>query len=63
MAKRTVHSPIILDVNAVEVYLLGRKLMKIAESAFAADQPGGGLPTSVRMVLVDIFAHPGSSNL
>jgi DNA-binding MarR family transcriptional regulator len=48
-------------VNAVEVYLLGRKLMKIAESAFAADQPGGGLPTSVRMVLVDISAHPGSS--
>ncbi len=35
--------------------------MKIAESAFAADQPGGGLPTSVRMVLVDISAHPGSS--
>jgi DNA-binding MarR family transcriptional regulator len=48
-------------VNAVEVYLLGRKLMKIAESAFAADQSGGGLPTSVRMVLVDISAHPGSS--
>jgi DNA-binding MarR family transcriptional regulator len=48
-------------VNAVEVYLLGRKLMKIAESAFAADQPGGGLPTSVRMVLVDISGHPGSS--
>jgi DNA-binding MarR family transcriptional regulator len=48
-------------VNAVEVYVLGRKLMKIAESAFAADQSGGGLPTSVRMVLVDISAHPGSS--
>ncbi len=48
-------------MNAVEVYLLGRKLMKIAESAFAADQPGGGLPTSVRMVLVDISAHPASS--
>jgi DNA-binding MarR family transcriptional regulator len=50
------------DVNAVEVYLLGRKLMKIAESAFVADQRhGGGLPTSVRMVLVDISVHPGSS--
>ncbi len=35
--------------------------MKIAESAFAAEQPGGGLPTSVRMVLVDVSAHPGSS--
>jgi DNA-binding MarR family transcriptional regulator len=43
------------------MYLLGRKLMKIAESAFAVDQPGGELPTSVRMVLVDISAHPGSS--
>jgi DNA-binding MarR family transcriptional regulator len=50
------------DVNAVAVYLLGRKLMKIAESAFVADQQhGGGLPTSVRMVLVDISVHPGSS--
>ncbi len=48
-------------MNAVEVYLLGRKLIKIAESAFAADEPGGGLPTSVRMVLVDISAHPASS--
>jgi DNA-binding MarR family transcriptional regulator len=49
-------------MNAVEVYLLGRKLMKIAESAFAANpQHGGGLPTSVRMVLVDISMHPGSS--
>ena len=48
-------------MNAVEVYLLGRKLMKIAESAFAADQPGGELPTSVRMVLVDISMSPGSS--
>jgi DNA-binding MarR family transcriptional regulator len=36
--------------------------MKIAESAFAADpEHGGGLPTSVRMVLVDISMHPGSS--
>jgi DNA-binding MarR family transcriptional regulator len=51
-----------IDVNAVEVYLLGRKLMKIAESAFAADpEHGSGLPTSVRMVLVDISMHPGSS--
>ncbi len=49
-------------MNAVEVYLLGRKLMKIAEAAFAADPAhGGGLPTSVRMVLVDISMHPESS--
>lgn len=44
-------------MNAVEVYLLGRKLMKIAESAL----PSGGLPASVRMVLVDISEHPDSS--
>jgi len=30
------------------VYVLGGKLTKIAESAFAADQPVGGLPTLVR---------------
>ena len=49
-------------MNAVEVYLLGRKLMKIAEAAFAADPAHGrGLPTSVRMVLVDISMHPESS--
>jgi DNA-binding MarR family transcriptional regulator len=50
------------DMNAVDVYLLGRKLIKIAESAFTDDQQqGGGLATSVRMVLVDISMHPGSS--
>jgi DNA-binding MarR family transcriptional regulator len=48
-------------MDAVEVYLLGRKLMKIAESAFANDPRSGELPTSVRMVLVDIAAHPESS--
>lgn len=35
--------------------------MKIAESAFAGDSQSGGLPTSVRMVLIDVFEHPGSS--
>jgi DNA-binding MarR family transcriptional regulator len=50
-----------VDMDAVEVYLLGRKLMKIAQSAFANDPRSSELPTSVRMVLVDISAHPDSS--
>lgn len=52
---------IMIDMDAVEVYLLGRKLMKIAETALANDPRSSELPTSVRMVLVDISSHPGSS--
>lgn len=48
-------------MNAIEVYLLGRKLMKIAEAAFPADPDRGALPASVRMVLVDVSEHPQSS--
>jgi DNA-binding MarR family transcriptional regulator len=47
-------------VNAVELYLLGRKLMKIAEEALPRPATGGP-PTSVRMILVDIAEHPDSS--
>lgn len=47
-------------MNAVELYLLGRKLMKIAEEALPKP-PAGGPPTSVRMILVDIAEHPDSS--
>jgi DNA-binding MarR family transcriptional regulator len=47
-------------VNAVELYLLGRKLMKIAEEALPKP-PTGGPPTSVRMILIDIGEHPDSS--
>jgi DNA-binding MarR family transcriptional regulator len=47
-------------VNAVELYLLGRKLMKIAEEALPKP-PTGGPPTSVRMILIDIAEHPDSS--
>jgi DNA-binding MarR family transcriptional regulator len=47
-------------MNAVELYLLGRKLMKLAEEALP--KPGtGGPPTSVRMILIDIAEHPDSS--
>lgn len=50
-------------MNAVEVYLLGRKLMSIAEGSFpsASDNGGMGLPASVRMVLIDVSEHPDSS--
>jgi len=47
-------------VNAVELYLLGRRLMKIAEEALPK-LPTGGPPTSVRMILIDIAEHPDSS--
>jgi DNA-binding MarR family transcriptional regulator len=44
----------------VDLYLLGRKLMKIAEEALPKP-PTGGPPTSVRMILIDIAEHPDSS--
>jgi DNA-binding MarR family transcriptional regulator len=47
-------------VNGFELYMLGRKLMKLGEEALP---PSGfrQMPASVRSVLVDIFEHPGSS--
>lgn len=45
----------------MEVYLLGRKLMKVAEAAFPSDPDKGALPASVRMVLIDVSEHPESS--
>jgi DNA-binding MarR family transcriptional regulator len=47
-------------VNAVELYLLGRKLMKIAEEALPKPATGAP-PTSVRMILIDVAEHPDSS--
>jgi DNA-binding MarR family transcriptional regulator len=44
-------------VDALELFVLGRKLMKLADRAM----PSGELPTSVRSVLIDVAAHPGSS--
>jgi len=46
-------------VNAVEVYLLGRKMMKVAERAMPSGD--GALSSSVRSVLVDIAENPDSS--
>jgi DNA-binding MarR family transcriptional regulator len=47
-------------VNGLELFLLGRKLMKIGEEAIhsAGYFP---LPTSVRSILADIFEHQNTS--
>jgi DNA-binding MarR family transcriptional regulator len=47
-------------MNGLELYLLGRKLMKLGEEALP---PSGldDLGASVRSVLTDVFSHPGSS--
>jgi DNA-binding MarR family transcriptional regulator len=47
-------------MNGLELFLLGRKLMKLGEEAIP---PSGfrQLPTSVRSVLIDVYEHPGSS--
>jgi DNA-binding MarR family transcriptional regulator len=44
-------------VNATELFLLGRKLMQIAEGSL----PQGRIATSVRLVLADVAYHPNSS--
>jgi DNA-binding MarR family transcriptional regulator len=47
-------------VNGFDLYLLGRRLMKLGEEA----TPRAGfhrLPTSMQMVLVDVSEHPDSS--
>ncbi|MGH9170863.1 MAG: MarR family winged helix-turn-helix transcriptional regulator [Acidimicrobiales bacterium] len=41
----------------MSLFLLGRRLMSIAEGAL----PGGKGPTSMRLVFVDVAYHPGSS--
>ena len=48
---------IVPAVNATDLFLLGRRLMQIAESVL----PQGKEPTSLRLVLIDIAYHPGSS--
>jgi len=47
-------------VNAIKLYLLGRRLMKIAEEALPRPATGEP-PISVRMILIDIAEHPDSS--
>ncbi len=55
---------IITDVYASELFLLGRKLMKLGEEAIPPSrqaEAAGGVTTSVRLVMADISYHPGSS--
>ena len=46
-------------MNALDLYLLGRRLMKIGEGAM---RPPGAppVPTGVRLIVTDIAEHPGS---
>lgn len=47
-------------MNGIELYILGRRLMKLGESAM----PTAGfrrLPTTVQLVMVDIGDHPDTS--
>jgi len=46
-------------VTALDLYLLGRRLMKIGEGAM---RPPGAppVPTGVRLIVTDIAEHPGS---
>ena len=49
-----------VDVNGVDLFRLGRKLMKLGIESF----PASGfqsLPSSYRMVLTDVFENPDSS--
>jgi DNA-binding MarR family transcriptional regulator len=47
-------------MNGLELFLLGRKLMKLGEEAIPPSR-FHHVPTSVRSVLVDVYEHPGSS--
>jgi DNA-binding MarR family transcriptional regulator len=48
------------EVNGLDLFLLGRRLMKLGERAIP---PSGfhQLPTSVRTVMIDVFEHAGTS--
>jgi DNA-binding MarR family transcriptional regulator len=52
------------NVHASELFLLGRKLMKLGEEAIPIPpfpRAAGGLSTSITLVMADISHHPGSS--
>jgi DNA-binding MarR family transcriptional regulator len=50
------------DMNASELFLLGRKLMKLGEEAIPpSERAPDGVPASVRLVMADVIYHPGSS--
>jgi DNA-binding MarR family transcriptional regulator len=47
-------------MDGVELFRLGRNLMKIGEQAIHS-AGFHELPTSVRSIMIDVFEHPGSS--
>jgi DNA-binding MarR family transcriptional regulator len=49
------------DVDAFELFLLGRKLMKLGEAAMPPSRLEDKTAASARLVMSDIFCHPGSS--
>jgi DNA-binding MarR family transcriptional regulator len=52
----------VVDVHASELFLLGRKLMKLGEQAIPLSRlEQDELTTTVRLVMVEILAYPGSS--
>jgi DNA-binding MarR family transcriptional regulator len=55
---------IVIDVYASELFLLGRKLMKLGEESIPPSprtRAAGGVSTTIRLVMADISYHPGSS--
>jgi hypothetical protein len=51
-----------IDMYASELFLLGRKLMKLGEEAIPpSSRAAEGVSTSVRLVMADIAYHPGTS--
>jgi len=48
------------SVNALDLYLLGRSLMKLGEEAMRGDN-APAVPTGIRLILIDLVEHPGSS--
>ena len=57
---RLITSPIDVynrDVNSTELFLLGRRLIKLAEEGL----PSPGKHTNARFVAIDVSSHPGSS--
>jgi DNA-binding MarR family transcriptional regulator len=47
-------------MDALELYRLGRRLMKIGEHAIAGSEPAR-VPSGVRLILEDIATHPSST--
>jgi DNA-binding MarR family transcriptional regulator len=48
------------DMNALELHLLGRRLMKIGESAMRGPD-GPAVPSGLRLIVTDIAEHAGSA--